>query len=322
MASSGDAARFGLSVFPERSDNGEACVPANAVVVPLPPPTDTDDGGTADLWANAARIDGAIAGAGTGGGTPTAASIAFLGTQPGLQLDDNRAVFFDLGKVLLLTDGLPNCDADNPKKTCGDPSARCTCLASCPTGKDCCAHDNSATCAKGCLDDTNAAAIIGRQRTKGIRTIVLAFGGEATEATGDAPNTLTAMATAGGGTFRKCPHGDSDCDPTGKTGDVCTAGLCKRQYFTANSAAELAAALADISKSIVDPEACTVPLPDQPTSAEYVAVVVNGRDVPHGPSTWKYDGAAIVFAFASPYCQAILNQRAGYSIEVRYLQIL
>ena len=104
----GTLARFGLTVFPE---NGVA---SQTVRVALPSPTSTDDGTDATLAAQGDAVNAAIQQLTPAGGTPTAGSLAFVGEEPGLNnANDNRADF-----ILLLTDGLPNLNDNNPSKIC------------------------------------------------------------------------------------------------------------------------------------------------------------------------------------------------------------
>jgi hypothetical protein len=302
----GDVARMALSLFPADTSTQNQCSPTNAVTVGLPPATPDDVGHDQALRDNAVLIRDAIQGAAAGGGTPTAQSVAYVATQDGLLQDDQRDDF-----ILLLTDGLPNCNGSNPDD-CN--SGRCQCTTSnCTQG--------GGFCQLGCLDATNASVTIGLQKSKGVHTVVLAFGRDATAATGMAPDTLTAMATAGGTAFRTC-HSDGDCDPAGTSGDTCTLGLCKRQYFTANNAEELAAALLAISQAAVGVDACTVQLTDPPPTGTYIAVINNGEDVPSDATTWQYTGNSVQFASSGKYCQAIMAKDSTYHIEIRYVKCL
>lgn len=312
LTNHGDVARMALTLLPANPEPGGSCEPAESDAVVLPPATAEDEGHEQELRDTAAQINAVIQSPAThcGNGTPTGASVAFVGSHDTLQQDDQRGDY-----ILLLTDGLPNCNEQNADNC---TSGRCYCTVSA------CRQDNS-YCARGCLDDNATAAVIGQQKSKGIQTVVLAFGREATARDGAAPAALAKMANAGGTRFRKCTT-NNDCDPTGTLNDTCNAGFCSRQYFSANNAEELANALLAISQSAVGQDACTIQLSDPPPSAQYVAVLNNGSDVPaagaNGVANWTFDGTNIVFPSTSPYCQAIMTKDTAYKIQVRYVKCL
>ncbi|MBS1149477.1 MAG: cglB, partial [Myxococcaceae bacterium] len=138
--------------------------------------------------------------------------------------------------VVLITDGLPNCNSANAN-TCTGSLCRCTLVpaTSCMP---------ASFCTQGCLDSDATTAQVDALRMKGIRTIVVGFGAET--ATGDGPAALNAMAERGG-FARACPNGtDAECG----VGDTCTTAnkLCGRRYYQASSAAQLTAALAEIDQ--------------------------------------------------------------------------
>lgn len=176
-----DQARFGLALFPQGKGSANQCVATNSSLIPEPLPADGPET-TANLalWAaQTDRISSFISATMpeklvVGGGTPTAASLDFIGTTPGLaqegELKRQRI-------VLLLTDGLPNCRP-------GDPNAI----------------------------DMTAVNSVAALLTKGIRTIVIGFGSDANGATvlsdmaragGFAKRCTAATAT------RDCGSGDS-----------------------------------------------------------------------------------------------------------------
>jgi hypothetical protein len=124
LTNSGTTARMGLTTYPaSEGTTATQCNASSAVKIPIPQVDDTD---TASLQNAATQIadeilDRPINGAGgPSGGTPTSESLKFVGTQPDLTTAD-RADF-----ILLLTDGLPNCNlnAGNPT-TCTCTQANC-----------------------------------------------------------------------------------------------------------------------------------------------------------------------------------------------------
>src|SRR5213076_2081393 len=105
-----------LTIFP----HGMVCDPSstNEQLTPIKPMSDMDP----DLKSWAAGINAQIHMQGVGGGTPTGLSLSFVGGLP--ELNDPKREDF----VLLLTDGLPNCNPSNPN-TCTTPAA-CNCTLS------------------------------------------------------------------------------------------------------------------------------------------------------------------------------------------------
>ena len=225
---------MGMSIFPTKS-SADACGPtvAGDVIVQLSPMrTDLD----ADLRAAAMTVDTQVQSIAPGGGTPTAESLRFLGTYAPLVNNPDRR----LSVVVLVTDGQPNCNPSNPN-TCdnGTPAGgacRCT-LSQCTP---------ASFCAAGCLDLSNTAKAIAELKAKEIRTIVIGFGADLIS--GDSPDTLNAMANAGG-LGKRCPKKtDAECG----TNNTCTptTGVCTRQYYQATSATELATALGEMMNDL------------------------------------------------------------------------
>jgi hypothetical protein len=323
LTSSGTVARMGLAFFPADSSCGSTA----AISADFPPENAAaDDNGTdAALIAKAMDINQKITAIAPNGGTPTADSLAFVGTK--IDLTSPRLKF-----VLLMTDGLPNCNANNQNATCTcNPNICGSCAASnaiCPAQAMACSCTTSscaagtALCAKGCLDGDGSTATIADLNSKGIKTIVVGFGADT--AGGTAATVLNSMAVAGG-FARKCKM-NSDCDPMNTGADSCdvAAGLCKNKFYQATNGADLATALADISKSLVGNMPCTFNLDSQPSDPRLLSVLFNGVDVPTGPDTWSYSGGAVVFAQNGTYCQQILasTTQKPVQVEIRIVQQL
>jgi hypothetical protein len=275
----GTKARMGLTVFPA----GNSCQAPTATLVPIPASTAGDeDSGPLSASAGAARA--AILAIDPTGGTPTGAALGFLSTNQGLDLDDNRHDY-----VLLLTDGLPNCNEGNANQMCSCNAALCGSCASgvcaaqisacaCQAGNgDCSSRD---VCAKGCLDQTAAVGQVASLNAKGIKTVVVGFGALTGQGTG--PTVLNAMAEAGG-YGRDCPKGtNAECG----TGNRCLPSKrCEELYYQAGNGAELSAAIEEIVRRIVI-DVCTVRLLTAPPDIARMAVIVDGQHVPRGASTW------------------------------------
>ncbi|MGC4123073.1 MAG: MYXO-CTERM sorting domain-containing protein [Myxococcales bacterium] len=157
--------RFGVQMYPHDTTTFN-CTTGTTVT---PFPADTDD------------IAAAYAAAVPGGGTPTAASLdAAAAYLKSLKLAEPAY-------VLLITDGLPNCN------TALDP-------ASCRPSQPACADSSgngSPNCgAKGCLDDQGAKAAAARVLAAGFKVYVIGF--DASVATNVNKPVLDSIAQAGG----------------------------------------------------------------------------------------------------------------------------
>lgn len=308
LSRSGQNARLGMTFFPTDS----ACGSPVAIDVALPAPTADDAADSAPLVAQAQAIDSRIQAVAPTGGTPTAEALRFVGALPGLRDNgDNRD---DL--IILLTDGLPNCNEGNPNQvctcdanTCGSCGAVvCTaqqtaCRCTLGTTASACAGQN---CARGCLDDEAVVAVTRQNRDARIKTIVVGFGADTT--VGDAPLALNAIAEAGA-YARTCPMGtDAECG----AGNRCLAGgVCEKRFFQATNAAELA----DILERIVRPtQGCTFVLAEAPSRPEYLSVRIDGSHVDPGPDTWSYSAGAVTFTGA--LCDRILASTAANPVRV------
>ncbi|MFP2931978.1 adventurous gliding motility lipoprotein CglB [Pyxidicoccus sp. 3LG] len=274
LSSSGPYVRFGLTTYPETggsSSGAVACNPSTGNSVRKALAQAEDD---ASLLAHANEINGiiqAIPNAGSGnpsGGTPTSRSLRFVGGLDGLQSAD-RTDF-----VILLTDGLPNC---NPENANDGTSAACKCTQ---TGSAAC---TGSFVRNGCLDMDASVVAVQELAAKDITTIVIGFGAET--AGGNGPAVLDAMARAGG-FARTCEAGQTSCGPN----DPCDPNtrLCARSFYQAGNQAELAQALEAISKKVVNPEPCLIRLdPSQvPTDSKLIVVYIDGERTAASPTTW------------------------------------
>lgn len=298
LSQNGAVARIGLSTFPGRTDIfGIACGPTmeTEIQVPLPAETVDDD---ATLVAQANQVNtalqaiksggGGIASSQTGGGTPTNASLQFVGALPALQ-GESRADF-----ILLLTDGLPNCNKDNANT---GPSAACHCTQ----GADSACQGQLAKL--GCLDKDGSVSSIQALHGKGIKTIVIGFGAETTA--GDAPDTLNAMAEAGG-FARTCPTGTTNC----------------QKFYQASNQAELAAALKSIIDLVGSRDVCLYALAadQRPPSESLMVVYLNGESLVPGADTWNLTADGVKFNGAA--CERIKTSTTANpaNVEIRIVR--
>lgn len=309
LQTSGSIARLGVTIYP--TDN--VCKAASNIDVAFPAPTVTDDGTDAALNGNASQVNTRIQMLGPTGGTPTGPSLEFLGTYGGLT--DNNDFRDDF--VLLLTDGLPNCNDNNPNQLC-------SCGASCSMAQTAACSCTTSTCgstlcAKGCLDfvagDENAGAVgaVKALRQKGIRTIVVGFGADLVG--GPGPIVLNAMARAGG-FARECPNGtDAECG----SGNSCITAtkVCTSAFFQASNGTELAAALRKISESFQgDP--CVFTLSARPSDPRYLSVVIDNQSVAAGSSTYSYDFNTNKVTFLGDLCTRLNTSTTQNPVNVEF----
>jgi len=225
--------RVGLTIYPADT----VCTPAGAaqVLSRINPPSDSQT----DLQTLALRANGFVQMQTVGGGTPTGPSIAFAGTVSDLN-DAQRDDW-----VVVITDGLPNCNPNNPNTCTNMAACKCT-LVNSMGMPSCAAGANDAMfCVRGCLDETGTVGAITELRARGVGTIMIGLGPDFGTAGSDGFNLLSRTSIAGGYT-RMCPNG-TGCS----AGDTCDASFrCGRSFYQASSANELAAALQDIHRTL------------------------------------------------------------------------
>jgi hypothetical protein len=280
LGSSGTIARIGLTTYP----SDDYCGSTGAVAIPLPTGDKEDDD---TLKTNARSVLAEIQSITTYktptnsrvpmGGTPTGPSLEYVGGLAELHTT-SRSDF-----VVVLTDGLPNCNAQFPKPY---PDAGCFCTL--PDGCQYAPED-------GCLDKDTSVTAVQKLRAKDIKTIIIGFGvdlNSPTEVGRQGAATLNAMAAAGG--FDRTCKVDLDCGP----GDTCNkvAGLCNRRFYQAGNRAELVSALRQIGERVgANPCLLTFDTEELPTSDELVVVYLNNERLDPGPNTWSLSGDAIQF---------------------------
>lgn len=301
LTSSGSIARMGLTTYPASTGTtATQCNASSAVRIAIPQVDDTD---TTSLQTAANQISNEILNkpingqGGPAGGTPTSSSLKFVSSLAELQGTD-RDDF-----VLLLTDGLPNCNSANPNA--GTAACNCT-------------QTTCGTSPLGCLDkDESVKAVTDLRTQKDIRTIVIGFGAET--AVGAGPETLNAMAEAGG-FARSCVSGANACG----TGDTCdpVTNLCGRRFYQAANQAELATALREIINKIGDKNPCLLALnaTQLPSSPSLIVVYVNDEPVESGPNTWELTASGV--EFKGDTCNRILasTNTNPIKLEVRAIQ--
>lgn len=210
----GADARWGLTVFP--ADNVCGAAGTDQVLTPVP---ETPGAGDVAMKLQVLAV---------GGGTPTAASVAFAGRT------------FPSGTaeriIVLFTDGDPNCNTGNPH-TCVMP-AQCRCTL---YGGNCGTVVNDADpnnfCRRGCLDEDGTVDAIRSLAAFGVSTTVVAFGPDV------GVTTVDAMAQAG--LFGSRCAEDTDCH-----GYRCAGGACSGGALLAPDAASLPAVTEALRKRL------------------------------------------------------------------------
>jgi hypothetical protein len=348
----GPIARLGLMQLPKPGSS--ACDPSGLGDIL----TQIGDGGwsgtdedNATLLAVASSISTQISMITPLGGTPTAQTLQSLasgGANGGAYLplvDPARESF-----VLLLTDGEPNCNGNNPHD-CTMNTCDCTLYqgvaptSPCPSSGCACGTQPGGFCQLGCIDTDGVVGAITALRQLKIRTIPVGFGLETLAdsgvGAGFAPGALNAMALAGG--FGRTCTQDSDCQTPGLPFDTCnttgakacadgTAFCCNRAYYVALNAAQLETALAAIGNVINVANPCTYQLQATPANASLLLVVINGTDVPAtdtNGTNWTYTAPTPAnpipsVTFQGNYCNQLSNATPlnPVSLEFRIVQSL
>ncbi|MCA2981111.1 MAG: VWA domain-containing protein, partial [Myxococcaceae bacterium] len=164
----GNQFRYGVMMYPGASTNFACTTGITVQAVP----------------ATAAQVASAYAAVGPGGGTPTAASLQQARTV--LQGISTTAP----KHVLLITDGLPNCNNALNPATCAATTPGCQNTSTC-SGSTCCGLG-----AKDCLDNQATVAAAAALFGQGIKVYVVGFDQSLTG--GNNKAVLDAVAAAGG----------------------------------------------------------------------------------------------------------------------------
>ncbi|RKH86669.1 VWA domain-containing protein [Corallococcus sp. AB045] len=319
LAESGKLVRFGLTTYPAPPPSTgtvtptQLCAPAasledGSVRALIPKDLDSD----ADLQGYANEVNAelqAIPNGGVGrpqGGTPTSASLQFASTLLTPNSEDRDQI------IILLTDGLPNC---NDKNEYDGTSVECRCTLETLSQ---CTDSFSPYFKRGCLDKNASVTAVSALKASKISTIVIGFGAETS--VGDGPSVLNEMARAGG--FARTCKASIDCG-TGDTCDVST-GFCGRSFYQAGSREELAAALKSISEAIQPGEPCFTPLEQSqlPSDEKLIVVYIDGERTLAGPDTWSLENGGVRFTGSACAKLEASRPEAPVSVEVRAIRQL
>jgi len=323
LSQHGTVARMGVAFYPTLSDatitdpgSGNAsnfCTAASSIDVPLP--TSDDD---ATLNSSASAVDFAIkkVGAtasplsgGVGGGTPTGDSLKFVAQNAAFGSTIQRQSF-----LLLMTDGLPNCNAASGLNANVNPAA-CDCTDG--PQSSVCTYYPVLDC-----NDFNATAIkVSDIRSTGVKTIVIGYG----DVFGaSAQQSLQQIALAGD-FQRRCNADGTECNPSDT---ACfqdsNPHLCAEQFFRATSKEQLSAALAAVTSAILQGNPCLVQLDPAPVDPTFLTVLVTEKGVttgyPYPSDIWTFaaqpDGTATL-TFNDPLCSKMKSASEDISYQIR-----
>jgi hypothetical protein len=329
LSQHGTVARMGVAFYPSLSDatitdpgsnnTSNFCTAANSIDVALP----TSDDDTA-LTNAAAAVDFAIkrVGAtvsplsgGVGGGTPTGDSLKYVAQNAGFGTSVQRQSF-----LLLMTDGLPNCNAASGLNANVNPAA-C----------DCTDGPSSAVCTYypvlDCNDFNETALKVSDIRATGVKTIVIGYG----DIFGaSAQNSLQRIALAGD-FGRRCAAGGAECNPSDTSCfQDSNPNLCTEQFFRATSKDQLSAALAAVSSAILQGNPCVVQLDPAPVDPRFLTVVVTEKGVTTSypdpsPDVWTFTGnpdGTATLTFVDPLCSKMKSLTEDITYQIRSVHAL
>jgi hypothetical protein len=323
LSSSGKTARMGVAFYPALSDatitdpssgnSSNFCTAASSIDVGLP--TSDDDSA---LQASADSVDFAIKrvgstasplSGGVGGGTPTGDSLVYVAANGGFGSTIQRQSF-----MLLMTDGLPNCNAASGLNANVNPAA-CDCTDG--ASSTVCSYYPTLDC-----NDFNETAIkvSGIRQNSGVKTIVIGYG----DVFGaSAQKSLQQIALAGD-FQRRCQAGGAECNPSDT---ACfqdsNPNLCAEQFFRATSKEQLSAALAAVTSAILQGDPCLVVLDPAPVDPTFLTVLVTEKGVttayPYPSALWTFatQGTDATLTFNDPLCSKMKSASEDISYEIR-----
>lgn len=200
------------------------------------------------------------------GGTPTAASLRHVASLAPL-LRGSETI------VVLVTDGLPNCNDANPYNLCAQPTdlnaiAACRCTTSSCT---------ASLCSKGCLDDLGAVSASHLLAQQGMSLMVIGLGADLQSGIGT--STLGAMEIA---LPAPCTS-SADCNGRSCNPD----GVCADRIFMAASLTDFDAPARRLARAVQVSDRCTWWLPRQVAAADLTVEI--GAEV-LDPAEWTLKG--------------------------------
>lgn len=276
------AGRYGLVLFPSNA----SCGAPTQVASPLPM---SDDPSVLSMMASATMTQ--LRSASFSGGTPTSQALQFSLANTGVANETKRDHF-----LVLVSDGLPNCNPMNANSCMSPQDCQCT------TGQ--CSGQN---CTLGCLDRQATLDALLFARSKDVRTLVIGFANDVNQ--GGAPQLFDELGRAG--VPLACPTaGRSECG----AGNPCRPdGTCTRAYSN-----ELGAGFERVAELIKRSKACRWTL-ERPVAYEPgFEVRVNGLIVPKGDTGWLAEGPGTV-RFGGSVCEVLAQPNAQVPVTFTLL---
>ena len=246
---------------------------------------------------------------GVGGGTPTGDSLAYVAQHAGFGSTIQRQSF-----LLLMTDGLPNCNAASGLDANQNPAA-C----------DCTDGPSSAVCTYypvlDCNDFNETARKVSDIRASGVKTIVIGYG----DVFGVSAQRSLQQISLAGDFQRRCKAGGAECDPSDTSCFQDTnPNLCNEQFFRATSKEQLSAALAAVTSAILQGNPCLVQLQPAPVDPTFLTVLVTEKGAttayPYPSDLWTFDALAdgnATLTFNDPLCSKMKAASEDITYEIR-----
>ncbi len=237
--------RHGLVAFPAPNTGvgAEACTAATAFDVEVP-----SEGAPDTFPAVLTKTEAFV----PSGGTPISAALELVAQQvPDEPWSDTY--------VVLLTDGMPNCNPAN-SSTCANPAA-------CRCGNPTCGVSGTAMCTLICLDDLGLIGAGRAVANRGLRLMVVGVGAGAVTEGAALYSTLEPALS------RTC-RVDADC----RAGTACdqVKGLCVERMYGALTVADLPLASARLAAEVERSARCTFWF-DQALDVSLLSVELEGR---------------------------------------------
>ncbi|MBL9039056.1 MAG: VWA domain-containing protein [Archangium sp.] len=238
-------ARHGAMVYPTDSRCG------SDASLTLAPPVAASSSPDAVIDAYEARSPA--------GGTPTSKALqTVLSTAPAEETSDTF--------VMLVTDGMPNCNMENVN-TCNTNACRCT-LSSCV----------GSFCSEGCLDDLGVINQAAELAARGLRLMIIGVGEELVAP--DA-NFFSSVQTS------LPPTCASNADCPGNS--TCVDGLCASRFHLVLTAPDMNAPRVRLRRAMIESTRCLW-ISESPFESSVLTVQVNDTAVEPGPNGWVREG--------------------------------
>ena len=251
-----------------------------------------------DLTALASSLVNALSAAQPLGGTPTAQVLELVGANSQLRGNEREHL------VVLITDGVPNCNPTNPN-TCDNPTAcRCT-TSSCGGG----------LCSLGCLDEAATGKAFSDLSAAGTRILVVAVGLEV--ATTDAEQVLKVLAQSSAEKIG-CPRGsDAECGPDNtcdQTTKHCTLPFyVMRRALATGSTVPAESVFGRIDERIRASLRCRYLLSSAPSGT---TLIIDGQAHALGDG-WQLEGINVARLTGTTCSAVVADVSAKISFEVR-----